>query len=68
MIEQGDVLWEWLQEGAYFYICGDASRMARDVDIALRDVVQSHGKMSAEKADEYVKNLVRERRYLKDVY
>lgn len=54
--------------GAYFYICGDASRMVRDVDIALRDVVQSHGKMSAEKADEYVKNLVRERRYLKDVY
>ncbi|HBS7407896.1 TPA: sulfite reductase subunit alpha [Klebsiella pneumoniae] len=68
MIEQGDALWQWLQEGAYFYICGDASRMARDVDIALRDVVQSHGKMSADKAEEYVKNLVRDKRYLKDVY
>lgn len=68
MIEHGAQLWAWLQEGAHFYVCGDAARMARDVDAALKQVVASHGGMSAERAAEWVGSLGRERRYLRDVY
>ncbi|MDF1693526.1 MAG: sulfite reductase subunit alpha [Zhongshania sp.] len=68
IIEQGKDVFAWLQNGAYFYICGDASRMAKDVDSALREVVATHGGMNAEKADEYVNHLIKEKRYLKDVY
>ncbi|WP_459616547.1 molybdopterin-dependent oxidoreductase [Bordetella sp. 2513F-2] len=68
MREQGAALWAWLEEGAYFFVCGDASRMARDVDAELRAVVARHGNMSAERANEYVARLTRERRYVRDVY
>ena len=61
-------LWRWLEEGAHVYICGDASRMAKDVDTALRDVVRQRGHLDAERADEYVKRLVAEKRYVRDVY
>jgi sulfite reductase (NADPH) flavoprotein alpha-component len=68
MREHGATLWAWLQEGAHFYVCGDASRMAKDVDAALKHVVSVHGGMSAEKAADYVSQLVRNKRYLRDVY
>ncbi len=68
MREQGAQLWAWLQEGAHVYVCGDASRMAKDVDAALREVVSGHGGMSADAANEYVSALGREKRYVRDVY
>ncbi|MHC6224498.1 molybdopterin-dependent oxidoreductase [Pseudomonas sp. X10] len=68
MLEQGAQLWQWLEEGAYFYVCGDAQRMARDVDTALRQVVAEHGGMSAEAAAAYVEDLGKNKRYRRDVY
>jgi sulfite reductase (NADPH) flavoprotein alpha-component len=68
MREQGAQLWTWLEDGAHFYVCGDASRMARDVDAALKEVVAQHGGMSEEKAAEYVSRLAQEKRYVRDVY
>ncbi|MFT4101858.1 MAG: sulfite reductase subunit alpha, partial [Burkholderiaceae bacterium] len=68
MREQGAQLWAWLQDGAHFYVCGDAGRMARDVDAALRQVVQRHGGLSAEAAADYVARLSKEKRYVRDVY
>jgi sulfite reductase (NADPH) flavoprotein alpha-component len=68
MREQGAQLWSWLEDGAHFYVCGDANRMARDVDTALKDVIATHGGMSNEKAAEYVSRLSREKRYARDVY
>ncbi|MFT4192895.1 MAG: sulfite reductase subunit alpha, partial [Comamonas sp.] len=66
--EHGAQLWAWLQDGAHFYVCGDASRMARDVDQALRDVAQQHGGLSAEQAAAYVRQLAADKRYARDVY
>lgn len=68
MQDQGAKLWAWLQEGAHFYVCGDVSRMAKDVDAALKSVVADHGGMTVEKAGEYVSQLTREKRYVRDVY
>ncbi|MFM0071303.1 bifunctional nitrate reductase/sulfite reductase flavoprotein subunit alpha [Paraburkholderia sediminicola] len=68
MREQGAQLWAWLEEGAHFYVCGDASRMARDVDATLKQVVAQHGGMSEEKAADYVSCLAQEKRYVRDVY
>lgn len=68
MREQGAQLWAWLEEGAHFYVCGDASRMARDVDATLKQVVAQHGGMSEEKAVDYVSRLAQEKRYVRDVY
>ncbi|MDR7335061.1 sulfite reductase (NADPH) flavoprotein alpha-component [Kinneretia asaccharophila] len=68
MREQGARLWAWLQDGAHFYVCGDATRMAKDVDQALRDVVQQHGGMSADAAQAYVQRLAADKRYVRDVY
>jgi NADPH-dependent sulfite reductase flavoprotein alpha-component len=68
MRERGAELWSWLEEGAHFYVCGDAMRMARDVDAALREIVAGHGGLSADKAGEYVARLAREKRYVRDVY
>lgn len=68
MEEQGAELWSWLQEGACFYVCGDASRMAKDVDEALHTIVAKHGSMSPEDAAAYVKDLKKDKRYSRDVY
>ncbi|SOD70989.1 NADPH-dependent sulfite reductase flavoprotein alpha-component [Jatrophihabitans sp. GAS493] len=68
MREQGGQLYAWLQEGAHFYVCGDASRMAKDVDQALREIVARHGGLSEEAAAAYVKQLTVDKRYLRDVY
>jgi len=68
MLEQGAELYAWLQEGAYLYVCGDASRMAKDVDNALYEVVRQFGGLSTERAADYVDQLKKEKRYLRDVY
>ena len=68
MRENAKELYNWLQEGATFCVCGDASRMAHDVDKALHDIVAREGKMSEDAASEYVKKLKTEKRYLRDVY
>jgi sulfite reductase (NADPH) flavoprotein alpha-component len=68
MLEKGAELWSWLENGALFYVCGDASRMAKDVDQALRTIAREHGSMSEEDSAVWVKSLQKEKRYLKDVY
>ncbi|MFT4081894.1 MAG: bifunctional nitrate reductase/sulfite reductase flavoprotein subunit alpha [Nocardioides sp.] len=68
MREQAAQLWDWLQDGAHFYVCGDASRMAKDVDAALIDVARQAGGLSPEGAVEYVKELASAQRYVRDVY
>jgi sulfite reductase (NADPH) flavoprotein alpha-component len=68
MTEHGAELWRWLQEGAHLYVCGDAQRMAMDVDNELKAIVAEHGGMSAEKAAEYVAALAKAGRYCRDVY
>ncbi|HEY0966892.1 MAG TPA: sulfite reductase subunit alpha [Opitutaceae bacterium] len=61
-------LWKWIQGGAYFYVCGDAKRMAKDVDQALHDIIAEQGGMPIEKAVEFVKQLKKDKRYQRDVY
>lgn len=68
MLEQGAQLWQWLEAGAYFYVCGDAQRMAKDVDAALRAIVAEHGGMDVVAAAAYVEGLSKAKRYLRDVY
>lgn len=68
MREHGRELFSWLDDGGHFYVCGDASRMAKDVDLALHDVIADHGGMDREAATEYVNKLKREKRYVRDVY
>ncbi|GIU05876.1 MULTISPECIES: assimilatory sulfite reductase (NADPH) flavoprotein subunit [unclassified Shewanella] len=66
--EQGEALWQWLESGAHFYICGDAERMAKDVHQALLDVVVKYGNKTQEQAGEYLEELRAAKRYQKDVY
>ena len=68
MRESAGELWAWLQEGAHLYVCGDAQRMARDVDMALTFLVAKHGRMEWADAKAYLATLGREGRYQRDVY
>ncbi|MBV8214490.1 MAG: sulfite reductase subunit alpha [Verrucomicrobia bacterium] len=68
MLENAAKLWAWLEEGAHFYVCGDAQRMAKDVDAALHTIIEQAGNKSKEEADAYVKRLKAEHRYQRDVY
>ncbi|MGK2882412.1 MAG: diflavin oxidoreductase [Mycobacterium sp.] len=68
MLEQGKELFGWLESGAHFYVCGDATQMAKDVDKALHDVVVEHGGLDRDEATEYVNTLKKEKRYVRDVY
>ena len=68
MLEAAEELFGWLEQGAFFYICGDASRMAKDVDTALHKVVETAGGKSPEEAAAYVEELKKSKRYRKDVY
>ncbi len=68
LLEQAELVWQWLQEGAYFYLCGDASRMAKDVHQALITVVEQQGGLNREQAEEYVSELRKAKRYQRDVY
>ena len=68
MLENASEIFAWLEEGASFYVCGDASRMAKDVDSALHQVIEQGGGRTAEAAADYVKKLQAEKRYQRDVY
>lgn len=68
LLTQAAELWAWLQRGAHVYVCGDAGRMARDVDDTLRRIVAEQGRLSPSAADAYVTALAAERRYVRDVY
>ncbi len=68
MRENSKELYAWLEQGASFYVCGDASRMATDVDVALHDIVKKEGGLSEDEAKAYVKKLKDDKRYLRDVY
>ncbi|HKB89477.1 MAG TPA: sulfite reductase subunit alpha [Opitutaceae bacterium] len=68
MRENAAELWTWIKNGGYFYVCGDAKRMAKDVDVALHDVIAQQGCMTPEQAVEYVKQMKKDKRYQRDVY
>ena len=68
MMERGAELFQWLEAGAHFYVCGDASRMAKDVDAALLKIVETHGGKTPHEAAEYVEALKKAKRYKRDVY
>ncbi|MFB7935817.1 molybdopterin-dependent oxidoreductase [Streptomyces sp. NPDC056049] len=68
MREHGAALWSWLRDGAHVAVCGDAARMAKDVDRTLREIVARHGRMGDEEAAAYVGRMAAEKRYVRDVY
>ena len=70
MKKNGSEIWEWINGGGYFYVCGDKSRMAKDVHQTLIDICSEHGEMSPEDAKSFVEDVMmkKEKRYLRDVY
>ena len=68
LLENSKEVYAWLQEGAHFFVCGDAARMAKDVDVALLQIIEKEGAMSTEAAAEYIEALRKEKRYKRDVY
>ncbi|OBT16367.1 sulfite reductase [NADPH] flavoprotein, alpha-component [Vibrio sp. UCD-FRSSP16_10] len=66
--QNAEQLWQWLQDGAYLYVCGDAERMAKDVQTTLLDIAQQQGGLSSESAEEWLKDLRKQKRYQRDVY
>lgn len=68
LLEKGKQVYDWLMDGSYFYVCGDAKYMAKDVELALIEIIKVHGNKSEEDAKEFVKQLRKDKRYLRDVY
>jgi len=68
MLENAADLYSWIEDGAHFYVCGDASRMAKDVHEALIKIIEQEGKRSREEAEAYVKQLQKDKRYQRDIY
>lgn len=68
MRENASELWRWLEQGAFFYVCGDAQRMAKDVDATLRQIGQEQGGKSADEANVWIEQLKTDKRYRRDVY
>ena len=68
MLEHAAELWRWLQDGAHLYVCGDATRMARDVDLALRQIAVRYGGLNESQAKDWTAGLARQGRYKRDVY
>jgi sulfite reductase (NADPH) flavoprotein alpha-component len=68
MMSAASEVWQWLDSGAHFYVCGDASRMAKDVDTALHSIIQQQGGKSADEAAAYVAEMKTTKRYARDVY
>ncbi|WP_080905196.1 NADPH-dependent assimilatory sulfite reductase flavoprotein subunit [Parabacteroides sp. Marseille-P3160] len=66
--EQGAEIWEWISNGAHLYVCGDANRMARDVESALLDIIKQYGKMDGEEAESYLNDLRSDKHYQRDIY
>ncbi|SFI49098.1 sulfite reductase (NADPH) flavoprotein alpha-component [Paenibacillus sp. UNC496MF] len=68
MLEHGAELWAWLKAGAHFYVCGDAGMMAKEVEAALKQIIQRHGGMNEAEAGAYIREMARAKRYARDVY
>ena len=69
MEENAAELWKWIEEeGAHFFVCGDAKRMAKDVDAALKKIIQTHGGKAPDQANHYIELMKKEKRYKRDVY
>ncbi len=68
MMECAKDIWSWISKGANFYVCGDALKMAKDVDLALKSIVQQEGGMSEKGAEDFIKTMSKNKRYLRDVY
>jgi sulfite reductase (NADPH) flavoprotein alpha-component len=68
MLENAAGIWQWLEEGAHLFVCGDAARMAQDVDAALHKIIETEGQKTPECASEYVQALQKAKRYKRDVY
>lgn len=68
MLQAASELWQWLEEGAHFYVCGDAKRMAKDVDDALHHIIETQGGKTADEAAAYVAEMKKTKRYARDVY
>ncbi len=68
MLEHGKELFEWINNGAYFYVCGDKEHMAKDVNEALLTIIEQEGSMDREAAEAYLKDMKTQGRYLRDVY
>jgi sulfite reductase (NADPH) flavoprotein alpha-component len=68
LLQQSKRVFDWLESGANFYVCGDKNRLAGDIERALIEIATKECNFSTEKATEYVKNLKKQRRYLEDVY
>ncbi|HNA62092.1 MAG TPA: sulfite reductase, partial [Rhabdochlamydiaceae bacterium] len=68
LLDKGAEIWSWLQEGAHFYVCGEADPMAKDVEAALKQIFQSHGHLSESESYQFLKQLRKDKRYVADVY
>lgn len=68
LVENGQAVYEWLEQGAHFYVCGDAMHMAKDVESALLSIIQSHGEKTEKEAKQYLLDMRKTKRYQKDVY
>ena len=68
LLENSAKVWEWLEKGAYVYVCGDKKRMATDVHLALLDIIRKEGQMDINAAKQFLNKLTAEKRYQKDVY
>lgn len=68
LLDKSAQVWQWLEQGAYFYVCGDMHRMAKDVEEALLSIVQSHGGLDEEQSKQYLKQLKLDNRYQRDIY
>lgn len=68
LLQNSEEIWQWLQEGAYLFVCGDASKMAKDVDKTLHQIIEIQGNLSFEATKNYVKDLKKSSRYQRDIY
>ena len=68
LLQHSADLWNWLQDGAYLYLCGDATRMAKDVEATLHQIAEEQGKLAPQEAKAFIKRLRQEKRFLLDVY
>lgn len=68
MLDNSSRLWEWINEGAYLYVCGDAAKMAKDVELTLQQIIEKEGGISSKEAKSFLKNLKMTGRYQRDVY
>jgi sulfite reductase (NADPH) flavoprotein alpha-component len=66
--QNAEQVWQWLEQGAYFYVCGDMSRMAKEVELVLLQVIEQQGNKTQDQAKDYLKQMKQQARYQRDVY